>query len=272
MTRAAFSGDSVASGWDVQDIVDACQRGLARRAAALDEEQSHSGIDALDEVAVHPLLAAALAESGWGVSREQPLPGSAAGAALAPDSHRDAIVEVKRLPRHAQRERCDLVLLPSPRHVLLDWVRESLERAKFQGSLFESVPVPAPLPDRGLCVSAPDAYWLEVKVVAQHAFVDGVPRPNGAWSSQLVSSLTGDLAKLAGQGLPHAGLLLVVFAAGPEVIAHDLPIALHRSLDKGASFRSPVHATRVDAASPCGFAIVDRIGNAWCECVLIPAV
>jgi hypothetical protein len=272
MKRAALSGDSLANRWDVQDVVDSCERGLARGTAALDNEQSPSGIDALDEVALHPLLAAALAANGWGVAREQPLPWSAAGAGSPRVDGVNGIVEVKRLPSHAQRERCDLVLMPSPQHVLLDWVRESRERAKFQGSLFESMPMPPPLPDRGLCVSAADACWLEVKVVAQHAFVDGVPRPNGAWGSQLVASLTSDLAKLSGQGLPHAGLLLVVFAEGPEVISHDLPIALHRALDKGAAFRSPVHATRRDANSPSGFAITDRIGNAWCECVLIPAV
>lgn len=263
--------------WDAQAIVDACETSLRRRESELEQEQSPAGLDALDEVDVHPILAAGLVDAGWGVLREQPLPGATGGASPA-------------LPKRAQRERCDLVLLPSPRHVLLDWVRESRERTKWQGSLFENVPPPPPLPDRSLCVSARDAFWLEVKVVAQHAFIDGVPRPNGAWGSQLVASLTQDLAKLAAQaddramsvagpasiietkpasGLPHAGLLLVAFAQTPEVLAHDLPIALHRALDKGATFRSPIRATRRDMAAPAGFAITDRIGNAWCECVLI---
>ena len=277
------------SSWDSQEILDACERSLLGREAELHLDQSPQGLDALDEVDVHPLLAAGLQAVGWGVVREQPLPG---GVSKSPG-----------LPKHAQRERCDLVLLPSPRHVLLDWVRESRERTKWQGSLFESVPTPPPLPDRALCVDARDAFWLEVKVVAQHAFIDGVPRPNGAWGAQLVASLTQDLAKLAAQtsaphddavhngkplesralatsggsiiepkpGLSHAGLLLVIFAETPDVIAHDLPIALHRALDKGATFRSPIHATRRDMAVPPGFAISDRIGNAWCQCVLVPA-
>jgi len=278
-----------ASSWDSQEILDACERSLLRCETELHLDQSPQGLDALDEVDIHPLLAAGLQAANWGVLREQPLPGGKGKST--------------GLPKHAQRERCDLVLLPSPRHVLLDWVRESRERAKWQGSLFESVPTPPPLPDRALCVHARDAFWLEVKVVAQHAFIDGVPRPNGAWGAQLVASLTQDLAKLAAQtsaphddafnhsnphesralltadgsviepkpGFSHAGLLLVIFAESPDVIAHDLPIALHRALDKGASFRSPIHATRRDMAVPPGFAISDRIGNAWCQCVLVPA-
>jgi len=256
--------------WDAQAILDACEQHLRDHNSALDQEQATTGLDALDEVQVHPLLASALKAAGLGVLREHPLPG--------PDGQ---LIDPKRLPKHSQRERCDLVLLPTNRHALIDWVREQKDRSCWQESLFQTLAMPPPLPDASLCVNAWDAFWLEVKVVAQHAFVDGVPRPNAAWSSQLVSSLTHDLAKLAahhhhdaarpGSSLPNAALLLVVFAETPELIAHDLPIAFHRALDKAVAFRSPLHASRRDASSPPGFAIADRIGNAWCQCILVPA-
>ncbi len=57
--------------WCVDDIADAIAEGLIRRVEADRAAQSVRGIDALDEVALHPELADALRDAGFRVHREQ---------------------------------------------------------------------------------------------------------------------------------------------------------------------------------------------------------
>ena len=86
-------------------------------------------------------------------------------------------------------ERCDLVLTPEGRH---------LAKPEAEETLFED-PEEVPLDD---------ALWLEVKVVAQFQ-LEGA---NGNYSSQLLSTVREDVAKLSkDRGILHAGLLIVLF-------------------------------------------------------------
>ena len=70
-------------------------------------------------------------------------------------------------------------------------------------------------------VSLEDAFWLEVKVVAQFT-EEGA---NARYSSQLLSTVQDDIAKLSrDRGILHAGLLIVLFTANAEIADHDLGI------------------------------------------------
>lgn len=61
--------------WSLDDIADALADTLRERDAALTAEQAVYGLDALDEVELHPLLADGLARATpFGVLREQPYP------------------------------------------------------------------------------------------------------------------------------------------------------------------------------------------------------
>jgi hypothetical protein len=228
--------------WDVQAIHRALVDGLRRHEAELASEQAVRGLDALDELSVHPLLAQGLAHEGWGVLRETPYPVT---AGLGTQGNR---------PRHRERDRCDIVLTPSRQMMLIDPIAQLRERDKWQGSLFEaqsSAVVPAPQ----ACAPA-DAFWLEVKVVGQFAFVHGVPIANGAYGSQLTAAFAGDLSKLAADAEVRFGAaVLVLFTQDEATAKHDLTVALHRVLDKGFSLRNPIIES---------FAITDRIGNACC--------
>src|ERR1043165_8591228 len=79
--------------WRPDLIADAAAAALERHACELELAQSVRGLDALAELAFHPLLAAAFRDAGWQVLSECPYPR-----------------EVSRRPGHAERERCDLVL------------------------------------------------------------------------------------------------------------------------------------------------------------------
>ena len=66
----------------------------------------------------------------------------------------------------------------------------------------------------------------------------------------------GELKKLwSDSTIGHAGLLLVLFTASRDVADHDLLMWHKRCLDRGYPVGTP---------SVRGFAINDRIGNAWC--------
>src|SRR5690625_3842563 len=60
--------------WPVDAICDAVAVGLRRRAADADLAQDVYGLDALDELGLHPLIQDALAAAGWGVWPEQRYP------------------------------------------------------------------------------------------------------------------------------------------------------------------------------------------------------
>ena len=118
--------------------------------------------------------------------------------------------------------------------------------------------IKATLFDNPSAVDPQDAYWLEIKTVAQFESTGPFPR----YSAELLATVTQDIKKLWTDGIiAHAGLLLVLFTADQTTAEHDLNAWHHRCLDKGYPVAAP--AIR-------GFAITDRIGNAWCAIALFP--
>ena len=207
--------------WSVADIADAVEAGLVGEAERLDAEHAVSGLDALEEVDLHPLLAAALTRAGYGVHREQRYP-----------AHR------KRSKR-SEGERCDFVLTPNGR---------ALGAPDQAPTLFDP-------PD---AVALEDAFWLEVKVVAQFTR-EG---PNHNYTSQFLAPAQKDIRKLfKDPHTHHGGLLIVLFSQDERVAEHDLAAWLSRGL---------AHDLPVGSPSLREFAITDRLGNALCALALYP--
>lgn len=233
-------------------LVDVAADALRRRAEALRLEQAVQGIDALDEVDLHPILASAYADAGLGVLREQPYPGEWRAR------RRTA------LPHRRDRQRCDLVLLDRPDGVLEDevLVRRSAEqdRRARTGTLFDTATLQAPPGPTGTG-SPGDAFWLEVKTLGQYCYTGGVPGPNRAYTTELTRGPIADLGKLASDPLIRsAGLLVVQFVAGDEVATHDQLELVHRCLDRELPIASPRRRS---------LPITDHIGNTACVLALI---
>ncbi len=204
--------------WSISEIADAVAEGLAARARADDLEQAVSGFDASDDLGLHPLIHQTLRQAGWGVWPEQRYPSDD-----LPGGH----------PRRSEGKRCDVVLtrngLP---------LRDPLVK----GTLFDGQPAADPQ----------QAYWLEVKTVAQ--FETGGPFRR--YSAELLAPVAQDVRKIWSDSLiRHGGLLLVLFTQDSHVAEHDLDVWHRRCLDRGFPVGPP--AVR-------GFVITDRIGNAWC--------
>jgi len=73
--------------------------------------------------------------------------------------------------------------------------------------------------DTTTAVDAGEAYWLEIKTVAQ----SGTEGPFPRYASQLRRSVVDDVRKLLGdRGIYHAGLLLILFTANRDSASHDL--------------------------------------------------
>ncbi len=240
---------------DADAIIEACARGLRAEENRWLVEQSARGLDSLSEVEVHPVLAAGLSAAGLGVLREQPYPAEWRGR----QGRR------KPLPDDTDRRRCDLVILARPRLRLRDGLASAraveADRTAAAGTLF------APLGPEPLSATTPaavepeDAYWLEVKVVGQHAFCEGVPGANPAYASELVRGVGGDIRKLRDDAaIVRCGVLLVLLVADGRVADHDVAALAHACLDKNLPIRSP-RTRRVP--------ITDRIGNGVCEVCLI---
>lgn len=203
------------------DIVDAVIEGLRQRAAALDAEHAVRGIDALDEVSLHPIIAEGLTTAGYGVHREVRYPAD------------------RRKRKTSEGERCDFALTPGHR---------PLRNPEAAATLFDSSDA----------VDLDDAFWLEVKVVAQFT-PDG---SNRQYASQLLSTVGQDVAKLSkDQGILHAGLLLILFVHRAEVAEHDLGIWQDRCIGRGLPIAAP---------SVRQMTISDRIGNGVCMAALYP--
>ncbi|MHB1155797.1 MAG: hypothetical protein ACYC26_03050 [Phycisphaerales bacterium] len=202
-------------GWNAYDIVEAVTSGLRRRAAALDQEQAVYGIDVLDELQLHPLIQQSLRDAGFGVWPEQPYPS---------DRPR------KKMKQSAKR--CDVVLTPDDRP-LMDPDAET--------TLFE--------PRDAVVMEA--AFWLEIKTVSQFT-TEG---PFARYSAELLSPVSQDIKKLAGDPLIfHAGLLLVLFTETRAVAEHDLAAWFERVLKRGYP---------VAQAVMNGFELNDRMGNGY---------
>ncbi len=207
--------------WSHPDLADAVEAGLRRRALRFDAEQAVRGLDALDEVAIHPILAEALRRADFGVCREQRYPAD------------------RRRRRESEGERCDLVLTPD---------RRRLRPPEAKATLF----------DPRDAVDVDEAFWLEVKVVAQF-LVEG---PNANYAGQLLSSVREDVTKLSkDRTILHAGLLIVMFVADAGVAEHDLRVWQDRCL-----------AAALPIGGPCvrTLPITDRLGNRVCTTALYP--
>lgn len=227
--------------WSHDEIADLVAEGLARREGALHLEQAVRGLDALSEVGFHPLVADIIRAGGFGVWREWPFPG-----------------EAERRLKRPERERCDLVLTASGSRPVRDPVARLLELDKAAGTLFAEAAPPPPPPG----VEPEEAYWLELKVVGQFTYVDGVPSANRSYGSDLVRSLWADLKKLSREArIRFGGAMMILFTDGRATAEHDLSLALHRCLDKGVEMRTPI-VRHIE--------IGERIGNRACAVVLVP--
>lgn len=230
--------------WDEPQLLAAVGEWLKAYEASLAAENAVKGLDALEEVDLQLLLAQALGSQGFGVTREFTYP---------------SFVKSKKgkRPRKHERTRCDFVLTPSEDLKPADTVKVDEDVECHAGTLFAREPVEAD----SSRIDPSECYWLELKAIGQFLYVDGVPRSHGAYASTLVSSITGDLGKLTDdERITYGALLLVHFAQDHEVAKHDIPIALHRALDRGKLFRAPYTYT---------FEIMDRIGNSVCTLTLI---
>lgn len=201
--------------WSTADIADAVEAGFLRRAEHDDLEQAVYGFDALDELGLHPIIFDALREPGWGVWPEMTYPG---------EYH-------KR--KRSEGRRCDCVLTPGG---------TPLRDRAVRGTLFDALDAADP----------EDAYWLEIKTVAQFEMSGAFRR----YTAELLNPVQKDVKKLWSDGvIRHAGLLIVLFTRDAEVAEHDLAVWHDRCLSKGLPVGPP--AVR-------GLPITDRIGNAWC--------
>jgi hypothetical protein len=229
--------------WRMSDILETLAAGIGAVDARLRAEQSVHGVDALDEVGLHPVMAEALSAGGFGVLREVVYPG-----------------EHAKPVRKSARARCDLVLLPEPGMSLEDPVAEQALLAAGEGTLFAGLA--ADLGRSSHTLAPGEACWLEVKSVAQYAFVDGVPGPNRGYAEQLVKGPMGDLVKLARDPSIWTGAAVVVlFCESQAVGDHDLHATAHRLLDADL----PVGGPEIG-----GVLIDDRVGNAWCGIGVYP--
>lgn len=214
--------------WHGLNIAQVVLEGLVRDEEALRLEGAVSGLDALDEIRLHRLIAKALETTGFGVLREVPFP------SLTPAQKRDP-----------QRLRCDVVLTPSPGQRIRDELRALRDKKAHEESLFKS--------SESDGVDPRECLWIEVKCVGQFTYTSGVPQPNRAYSSELIGAVYRDAMKLATDTLvAHAAGLVLLFSESREVAEHDLGVAANRALDRGA----PINAFHFEHLP-----IADRIGN-----------
>lgn len=179
--------------WSFDDLADALGAGLARASAEVEEEQAVRGLDARLELALHPVLHAALRDAGYGVHPEVRFP------------------KDRGKRRRSEGVRCDMVVTPGGR---------PLADEATQLGLF------AP----GQAVALRDALWVEVKVVAQfrelapnRAYAQALQQP--VWRD--VTKLAGD------PGIEHAAVLLVLFTADAAIADHDLGVWASRASARG---------------------------------------
>jgi hypothetical protein len=229
--------------WRPEQIAGIAAEALRARSDALVAEQAVRGLDSGLETSFHPLLAEGMQRAGLGVFREQPYPGERA-----------------RRPRHAERERCDLVLTRSPGAPLIDPVAVLKATDAAEGTLFEAAAPAMLAAETG--VDPADAFWLEVKVVGQFCFTNGVPGPNRAYSSELLRISASDIPKLSKEErIRWSGVLLILFTADEATAKHDFGAFMHKCIDRDLPVGSP--------ALEC-FAIPDLIGNARCTVAVVP--
>ncbi len=215
---------------------------ITRADAQLTLEQAVHGLDSLDEVALHPVLASGFDPDLYAVFREVPYPG-----------------QPKSLPKESERQRCDLVIAHAGATGIADTIHRAKAMQQAAGTLFEPVADTMTVQDESL-VAPEDAFWLEVKVIGQYTVVDGYAGPNRRYASAF-GTCRADIRKLAKAGsINRAGLAIVLFAAEQTVSEHDLTVFMHTCLDR----ELPVRSLSIESTP-----IVDRIGNACCSVGLI---
>ncbi|MBC7833894.1 MAG: hypothetical protein H7Y88_02190 [Phycisphaerales bacterium] len=242
------------------ELIESAAAALREHEITFRLEQSVTGLDALEETRLHPILHRGLAAAGFGVLREQPYP----------DEWRARRGE-SSLPR--DRLRCDLLLTPHPGQRLRDPLhiakRFTAARREIEGTLFEPLGFtaasgaqePEPAAAASDTASPEDCLWLEAKLVAQFCYSAGIPGPNRTYAPELLRHIPADLAKLAKDSMiAQAGVLLIHFTADEATADHDMVQLMHRCLDKELPVESPRKAR---------FAIADRIGNNLCTLWLI---
>ncbi|MBY0312799.1 MAG: hypothetical protein K2W85_12080 [Phycisphaerales bacterium] len=244
--------------WSIDAIADALIDALQTQESELRAEQAVYGLDALAEVDIHPLLASGLERAGLGVLREHPYPHE--WLAKKPSSKSRI-----GLPEHRDRQRCDLVLTPSPGQRLNDALHNERSRReeadRLRGSLFESIATPPTTSRDPALLDPEDALWLEIKLVNQFCVSSGVPGPNRTYSSELTRNPVADLRKLADDHrIVHAGVAVVLCACDEPTARHDLGVLAHKCLDRNLPIAIPAFR-----ATP----IQDRIGNAVCALGLL---
>ncbi len=208
--------------WSPADLADLVASTLEQRARDADQEQAVKGIDASAELDLHPMIQAAFRDAGYGVWPETRYPD---------DWHHKA---------KSRGLRCDLVLTPDGL---------PLRDLEARGTLF-SAAVEAADPQ--------DAYWLEVKTVAQFEHFGPAKR----YASELLRPVAKDVTKIWRDGVIRSGgLLIVVFTSDRRVAEHDLDAWYERCVQRGLPVGMPARR---------GFALNDRMGNAWCAVDLCP--
>lgn len=245
--------------WCNDSILEAMVDTLREREAQLADEQAVYGLDALPEIELHALLMSGLMARGFAPLREQAYPEE--WKRRKADRH-------SPLPR--DRQRCDIVLLPTGRKKLRDEVRV-VKRAKAiadmgAGSLFgalASADAEQSLSARDTHEAEPeDAHWLEFKLVSQYCYSNGVPGPNATYSSELTRSLIKDLGKLVkDRRIRSAAAALIMFSADEKTAEHDLSVVMHKALDRDLPVASPLRKS---------FPVQDRIGNRVCTVMVAP--
>lgn len=228
--------------WDLDAITEALAAGLRRAEADLAEEHAVHGLDALDEIGLHPILASGLAAIDLAVFRETPYPG-----------------QPGTLPKESERLRCDLVVAAPGATGVSDKVLQGKEMRGMSDSLFAEVAERLTAPPKGFAAPE-DALWLEIKTVGQYSYVDGFAGPNRSYASQF-NQCRHDLKKLGlARGVEHAALVLVLFHERTEIAEHDLTAFVHKCLD---------HHLPVAGLTTASLPIADRIGNAVCTVGLV---
>ncbi len=229
--------------WRPDLLTDIAAAGLKAHSDALAAEQSVRGLDALAETGFHPILADAFAAAGLGVFREHPYPGQPA-----------------KRPKHAERERCDLVLTQTPGAPLLDPVATLKALDAAEGTLFQEA-APAMASAHG-GIEPCDAFWIEVKLIAQFCYTRGIPGPNRAYVTELLRIATSDIPKLSREkSIRSSGLLIILFTVDEATATHDLDAFMHRCLDRNLPVASPSKST---------FTVRDIVGNQRCTTFLVP--
>ncbi|MFG0274748.1 MAG: hypothetical protein ACF8QF_06800 [Phycisphaerales bacterium] len=189
--------------WDPGLLCDVAVAALDAEARRRDVAQEVAGLDALPELALHPLLRDGFQQAGFGAHAEVHYPG-----------------RVGR--RRTEGDRCDLVLTRDPCAPLMDPAEA--------GTLFQTTGVPPR-----------DAFWIEVKCVRQHAVIGGVGRPNAGYAGALGGPVAADVRRIANEPSIHAGaVLLILFSADEATGEHDIGAWAHRCLDRGLPIGAPL--------------------------------